>query len=53
MMDGAFIKLDGMILDNNISNINQTNAILAFDEIYIRLQPQLNEFVNFIYSTTL
>ncbi|KAM3142976.1 hypothetical protein pb186bvf_005039 [Paramecium bursaria] len=53
IMDGAFIKLDGMILDNNISNINQTNAILAFNEIFVRLQPQLNEFVNFIYSTTL
>ena len=47
MMDGAFIKLDGMIIDNNISNMINvgiklfvvldifSRTILAINGIYI------------------
>ncbi|KAM3142874.1 hypothetical protein pb186bvf_004937 [Paramecium bursaria] len=52
-MYGGLIKLDNMVLGNDVSDFNQTEIILAFNTTTMRLQPQLNEFVNFIYGSSL
>ncbi|KAM3130743.1 hypothetical protein pb186bvf_017157 [Paramecium bursaria] len=53
MLYGSLIKLDSVLVGNDVSLINQSEIISTFQNYSNQLQPQLNNFVNFIYGSQL